>query len=82
MHLSPVETALNMQLAPLSADLQTYGYPAGYFVIKNLANDRLLDVESDMVEDGTPLILWPETETSLVEGEWSVGPKVHLDLHM
>lgn len=82
MHLSPVETALNMQLPPLSADLQTYGFPAGYFVIKNLANDRLLDVESDMVEDGTPLILWPETETSLVEGEWSVGPKVHLYLHM
>lgn len=57
-----------MQLPPPSADLQTYGFPAGYFVIKNLATNRLLDVESDMVEDGTPIILWPETETSLVEG--------------
>lgn len=50
------------------ADLQTYGFPAGYFIIRNVATGRLLDVESDLIEDGTPLILWPETETSLVEG--------------
>ena len=68
MHLSPIETALNMQISPPSADLHTYGFPQGYFVIKNLATNRLLDVQSDDVEDGTPVILWPETETSLVEG--------------
>ncbi|EKM61355.1 uncharacterized protein PHACADRAFT_85198 [Phanerochaete carnosa HHB-10118-sp] len=49
------------------ADLRTYGFPPGYFIIKNVATGRLLDVESDLIEDGTPLILWPETETSLVE---------------
>lgn len=61
-----------MQLPPVdSPDLQTYGFPAGYFVVKNVATGRLLDVESDLVEDGTPLILWPETETSLVEGSYA-----------
>lgn len=73
MHLSPVDTALNMQLTPMDADLHTYGFPPGYFVIKNVATDRLLDVESDVIEDGTPLILWPETETSLVEGMWHMS---------
>ncbi|KAI0697553.1 hypothetical protein BC835DRAFT_1270170 [Cytidiella melzeri] len=48
-------------------DLSTFGFPSGYFVIKNVVTNRLLDVESDMVEDSTPLILYPETETSLVE---------------
>lgn len=57
-----------MQLTPMDADLHTYGFPAGYFVVKNVANGRLLDVQSDLVEDGTPLILYPESETSLVEG--------------
>ena len=68
MHLSPIETALNMHVPAPAADLHTYGFPPGYFIIKNVANDRLLDVQSDEVEDGTPVILWPETETSLVEG--------------
>lgn len=70
MHLSPIEVSLNMQLTspPMEADLHTYGFPPGYFIIKNVATDKLLDVESDMVEDGTPLILFPGTESSLVEG--------------
>jgi DDB1- and CUL4-associated factor 11 len=68
MHLSPIETAFNMDVVPPSADLHTYGFPPGYFTIKNVATSRLLDVQSDEVEDGTPVILWPETETSLVEG--------------
>lgn len=74
MHLSPVESSLNMQLTstPMEADLHTYGFPSGYFVIKNVATNKLLDVESDMVEDGTPLILFAETESSLVEGMSSV----------
>jgi len=69
MHLSPVEASFNMQLTstPMEADLHTYGFPPGYFVIKNVATNKVLDVESDMVEDGTTLILYPETETSLVE---------------
>lgn len=70
MHLSPVEVSLNMRVttSPMEADLNTYGFPPGYFVIKSVATERSLDVESDLVEDGTPLILFPETETSLVEG--------------
>ena len=58
-----------MHVPPSSADLHTYGFPPGYFIIKSVATDRLLDVQSDEVEDGTPIILWPETETSLVEGQ-------------
>lgn len=68
MHLTPIDTALNMQLTSMEADLNTYGFPPGYFVLKNVATDRVLDVQSDMVEDGTPVILYDETETSLVEG--------------
>ncbi|CAL1694003.1 unnamed protein product [Somion occarium] len=58
---------INMQITPLDVDLRTYGFPQGYFLIKNVASNRFLDVDSDMVEDGTGLILYPQTETSLVE---------------
>ncbi|TCD68085.1 hypothetical protein EIP91_011538 [Steccherinum ochraceum] len=51
----------------MPADLNTYGFPPGYFVIKNIASSRMLDIDSDMVEDGTRVILWPETEYSIVE---------------
>lgn len=43
------------------------GFPPGYFVIRSVATGRLWDVNSDEVEDGTPVILWPEKEQSLVE---------------
>lgn len=46
-----------------------YGFPPGYFVIRSVATERLLDVEQDNVGDGAEIILWPEKETSLVEGE-------------
>ncbi|KAH8099280.1 WD40 repeat-like protein [Cristinia sonorae] len=55
------------EIPPVEADLSTYGFPQGYFVVHNRASDRLLDVEADMIEDGTQLILWPEKEHSLVE---------------
>lgn len=45
-----------------------FGFPPGYFVIRSVATGRLWDVSSDEVEDGTPVILWPEKEQSLVEG--------------
>ena len=48
---------------------QLFGFPPGYFVIRSVATDRLWDVSSDEVEDGTSLILWPQKEQSLVEGE-------------
>lgn len=71
MHLSPVETAFNEHLASPSMELslETYGFPSGYFVIKNVATNRLLDVEAGKVEDGTNIILWTENDSSLVEGE-------------
>ena len=53
----------------LNVDLNTYGFPQGYFVIKNVATNRLLDVEAGKVEDGTNIILWTENDSSLVEGE-------------
>ena len=52
---------------------QLFGFPPGYFVIRSLATGRLWDVSSDEVEDGTPVILWPEKEQSLVEGgSWTI----------
>jgi hypothetical protein len=45
------------------------GFPEGYFVIRSVASNRLLDVACDEVEDGTALLLWPEKEYSLVESK-------------
>lgn len=47
--------------------MDTHGFPPGYFVIRSLATNRLLDVQGDSIEDGTEILLWPEKETSLVE---------------
>ena len=55
-----------VQVTTLMAQL--FGFPPGYFVIRSVATDRLWDVSSDEVEDGAPIILWPEKEQSLVEG--------------
>ena len=52
---------------PLNAELNTYGFPQGYFMLHSLATDRVLDVAQGLLEDGTCVILWPMTETSLVE---------------
>ena len=52
---------------PLTAELNTYGFPQGYFILRSLATDRVLDVAQGLLEDGTCVILWPMTETSLVE---------------
>ena len=45
------------------------GFPPGYFVVRSLACNRLLDIDSDSSEDGADVILYPETESSLVESE-------------
>ncbi|PPR06605.1 hypothetical protein CVT24_001790 [Panaeolus cyanescens] len=45
----------------------TMGFPPGYFIVRSVANDRVLDVTGDDVEDDTPIGLWPEKEKSLVE---------------
>lgn len=48
--------------------IDDHGFPHGYFVIRSVATNRLLDVQGDCVEDGTEIVLWPEKEGSLVEG--------------
>ena len=45
------------------------GFPHGYFVIRSIAQQRVLDVERRSAVDGTEILLWPERENSLVEGE-------------
>ncbi|KAJ7665090.1 hypothetical protein DFH06DRAFT_1186604 [Mycena polygramma] len=47
--------------------LETYGFPPGYFVIRSVASQRLLDVSMDDIEDGTEVLLWPEKDSSIVE---------------
>lgn len=48
--------------------IDDHGFPHGYFVIRSVATNRLLDIQGDCVEDGTEIVLWPEKEGSLVEG--------------
>lgn len=56
----------------MTADLQTFGFPPGYFIIRSVTTQRLWDVKADEVEDGTEIALWPEKDNSLVEGmSWS-----------
>jgi len=47
--------------------IDTSGFPAGYFVIRSVGSNKLLDVAMDEFEDGTEIALWPEKEKSLVE---------------
>ncbi|KAG6846111.1 hypothetical protein H0H87_006475 [Tephrocybe sp. NHM501043] len=51
----------------MSEKAQTYGFPSGYFVIRNIGTNRYLDVKGDQIEDGTEIILWSENDSSLVE---------------
>ncbi|KAI0295007.1 hypothetical protein BC826DRAFT_1136110 [Russula brevipes] len=44
------------------------GFPQGCFVLRSVSSDRMLDVASDSVQDSAQIILWPEKDTSLVEG--------------
>ncbi|CAA7268039.1 unnamed protein product [Cyclocybe aegerita] len=48
-------------------DIDTSGFPTGYFVVCSIGSNRLLDVTMDDIEDGTEIALWPEKEKSLVE---------------
>jgi len=51
----------------MASDMQTHGFPPGYFIVRSVATNRALDVHGDDIEDGTEIILWSEKETSLVE---------------
>lgn len=50
-----------------TSDIDTFGFPAGYFILRSVGSNRLLDVTLDDIEDGTEIALWPEKEKSLVE---------------
>ena len=51
------------------ASVNDYGFPPGYFVLHSVSSGRMLDVSSDSIQDGAPIILWPEKDNSLVEGK-------------
>ena len=51
------------------ASFNDYGFPRGDFLLRSVSSGRMLDVSSDSVQDGTPIILWPEKDNSLVEGK-------------
>lgn len=53
------------------ASFDNHGFPTGFFVLRSVSSGRVLDVCSDSVQDGAPLILWPEKDNSLVEGKSS-----------
>lgn len=52
-----------------------HGFPSGSFVLRSASSGRFLDVASDSVEDGSPIITWPEKDNSLVEGKSSINPE-------
>lgn len=49
------------------------GFPPGCFVLRSMSCGRVLDVAADSVQDGAPIILWPEKDSSLVESESSIA---------
>jgi hypothetical protein len=51
------------------SSLPNQGFPPGYFLIRSVANGRVLDVEDNATKDGSEVILWPEKDYSLVESE-------------
>ncbi|KZT74971.1 WD40 repeat-like protein [Daedalea quercina L-15889] len=68
MQLTPTEAHFNTELpAPMNADLNLYGFPPGYFIIRSVTTGRLLDLEMGWNDDGTQLILYTANETSLVD---------------
>lgn len=48
-------------------------------MIRSLATGRVLDVDSNQLEDGTEVVLWEEKEKSLVQGSylmWSMSLRI------
>ncbi|KAI0698404.1 WD40 repeat-like protein, partial [Cerioporus squamosus] len=61
------DDAKRPSVPPLDAELANYGFPQGYFMLRSIGTGRVLDVCQGLKEDGTAIILWPATESSLVE---------------
>ncbi|KAG8695082.1 hypothetical protein FRC09_009407 [Ceratobasidium sp. 395] len=49
-----------------SEDTTPSGFPTGYFVIRNCATGRLLDIATNSAADGTRAVLWTPKDNSLV----------------
>ena len=62
----------------MASDIQTHGFPPGYFIVRSVATNRVLDVHGDEMEDGAEIILWSEKETSLVESVYSLPPYLYI----
>ncbi|EJU05856.1 hypothetical protein DACRYDRAFT_62552 [Dacryopinax primogenitus] len=45
----------------------THGFPNGYFIIRHLSTNRVLDLGGSATADNSEVFLWPEKEGSLVE---------------
>jgi hypothetical protein len=60
---------MHMKQSGENASSNDNGFPPGCFVLRSVSSGRMLDVSSDSVRDGAPIILWPEKDNSLVEGK-------------
>jgi len=54
------------------ASSNNHGFPLGRFLLRSVSSGRFLNVASDSVQDGAPIILWPEKDNSLVEGKFFI----------
>lgn len=66
---SDQEKDVHSVIPPLEAETNNYGFPRGYFMLRSIGAERVLDVTEGFKGDGTPIILWPVTESSLVDCE-------------
>ena len=64
------EMPTELEVPPLSVELNSYGFPQGYFMLRCIGAARVLDVAQGFVEDGTDVILWHPTDSSQVECEF------------
>ncbi|KDQ63158.1 hypothetical protein JAAARDRAFT_147176 [Jaapia argillacea MUCL 33604] len=64
--LSSFPSPMNMMILNEKAP-DAHGFPPGYFIIRSVGSDRLLDVDQSGVEDGTELILYVDKEKLLVD---------------
>ncbi|KAH9898279.1 WD40 repeat-like protein [Cubamyces lactineus] len=61
------EMPTELGVPPLNVELNSYGFPQGYFMLRCIGAARVLDVAQGFVEDGTDVILWHPTDSSQVE---------------
>ena len=65
---------------PLNVELNSYGFPQGYFMLRCIGAARVLDVAQGFVEDGTDVILWHPTDSSQVECKFTPIQQIPFEL--